>query len=74
MEIEVSRTTHYSEVVIRESNATISSGLLDGNEALALAKDFLYTAERLLPVKYEKAESKLAEIREELETPKDGRT
>lgn len=64
---EVRRNSTYMELIIFEDNFTrASSGLLDEQESIDLAKELIYAAEQLLPARTGEIEQALAEARERL--------
>lgn len=65
--INVKRTLKYVEVIIQTGLVTVESGLLDEKESIELAKEFLYSAENLLPASLSEQELKIIKVREKLE-------
>ncbi len=65
MNIRVSSNSIYKELTVEEPTMVITSGLLDEQEAIDLAKELISAAEDLLPSYHEKI-SYLAQIREDL--------
>jgi len=66
MEIKYKHNAAYSEVIICDGNTSMSSGLLDENERLELAKDFISVLCELLPEDYGKEEEQLCDLLERL--------
>jgi hypothetical protein len=66
MEIGIGNNCEYKYVELKEGNTTIETGLLDKDEALDVAKEFISAAEDLLPIDNDDLKEKLIEIREAL--------
>lgn len=65
-EFNVKRNSTYMELVITTDNVKASSGLLDEQESINLAKELIYAAERLLPTGTGEIEFRLCEARNDL--------
>lgn len=63
---EVKRNSPYKELTIIAGNVTVSSGLLDEQESIEMAKELISAAEELLPEEMNDIENKLYKIRESL--------
>ena len=63
---DVRRNSTYMELVITTDNVNASSGLLDEQESISLAKELIYAAEQLLPAGTGDIERRLCEAREDL--------
>ena len=63
---DVKRNSTYMELIVTTGNVNASSGLLDEQESIALAKELIYAAEQLLPAGTGEVERRLCEAREDL--------
>ena len=66
MEFNVKRKAEYMELTVITEDADVRSGLLDKGDALYLAKELIYSAEKLLPEGVEDIKQRLCDAREEL--------
>jgi len=67
MKINIRRNSTYLDANITNGDTKISLGLLDSNEAIDLAKEFIEAAEKLLPsYGCDLAEAVLQSVRENL--------
>ncbi len=66
MKFSVYHNNQYKELRFEDGSLNYSTGLLDENEALEMAKGLISIVEDLLPAQYEKQENLLYEIREDL--------
>ena len=63
---DVKRNSTYLELIVTTDNVHASSGLLDEIESAEMAKELIYTAERLLPSGYGEIEHRLSVVRKKL--------
>jgi len=66
MKFNVKRNSTYMELKIETDSVSMSSGLLDVDECVEMARELISAAEDLLPAGYGEAEQRLSEIREDL--------
>jgi len=66
MNIEARRNSTYMELIITSGDTTMSSGLLDEDEAVQAAQELISVAGDLLPAGYGEAEHRLSDIEESL--------
>jgi len=63
---DVKRNSMYMELTVITDNVNASSGLLDKQESIDLAKELIYAAEQLLPAETGEIEARLCKAREDL--------
>jgi hypothetical protein len=67
-QFNVKRNSTYMELIVTTNNVDISSGLLDEQESIDLAKELIYAAEQLLPAGTGEIENRLSDAREDLDS------
>ena len=67
MEFDVRRISIYLELTVKCDNVNASTGLLSEDEAINVAKELIFAAEKLLPTSAYENECQLALAREGLE-------
>ena len=63
---DVKRNSTYLELIVTTDNIQASSGLLNETESVEMARELIYTAERLLPAGCGEIEHRLSVEREKL--------
>ena len=66
MKINIRQISNYAEMEITTNDMVYTTGLLNEEESIDLAKELIYAAEMLLPNSLDSHESKLSQIREDL--------